>query len=151
HLLSPLYPYDASLGLPSWRARLFVDLPSRLIDDSQTLVGRISQLIQIYRDYFGASSDRANSPMRSTKSGEPANFSISLMMALPTTAASAKRQTSRTCSAVETPNPTATGKSLTDRTRFTRVSASRVISSRAPVTPARETASMNPRACSAIR
>jgi len=61
-------------------------------------------------------------------------------MALPTTTASAKRHTAQTCSEVEIPNPTATGKSLTDRTRFTKASASRVISSRSPVTPARETA-----------
>jgi hypothetical protein len=64
-------------------------------------------------------------------------------MALPTTAASAKRHTWHTCSAVEIPNPTATGKSLIDLTRFTRASASRVVSSRSPVTPAPRQVAIN--------
>jgi len=74
-------------------------------------------------DCFGGSSDCTNSAMRLTKFGEPANFSISCTIALPTTAASAKRQILRTCSAVETPNPTATGKSLTARLKRIGVSA----------------------------
>ena len=64
---------------------------------------------------------------RFTRSGECPSFSICFTIALPTTAASAKRHTARTCSGLEMPNPTATGKSLTDRTRFTKASASRVI------------------------
>src|SRR4029434_4781376 len=84
--------------------------------------------------------DAANSPIRFTRFDSPVNLSISLTIALPTTAASAKHHTSRTCSALEIPNPTATGKSLTDLTRLTRASASRVILSRSPLTPAREMA-----------
>ena len=118
-----------------------IDLKPDVVDLAEP-VRDLGQLVRrgVIGADFGASSDRANWPMRLTKSDEPADFSISRTIALPTTAASAKRQTSRTCSGVETPNPTATGKSLTDRTRFTRVSASRVISLRGPVTPARDTA-----------
>ena len=50
-------------------------------------------VVRSIADCFGGSSDCTNSPTRLTKFGEPANFLISCTIALPTTAASAKRQT----------------------------------------------------------
>ena len=61
-----------------------------------------------------------------------------LMRALPITAPSAYFPTSRTCSALEMPKPTATGRSVCDLTWLTNVSTRWETAVRAPVTPRRE-------------
>jgi hypothetical protein len=91
-------------------------------------------------DHSSAINSRANSPTREIASDGDAARSISATMAEPTTAASAYRQTSLTCSGLEIPKPTATGKPEKRLTRATNFSASALMSSRAPVTPARDTA-----------
>ena len=79
-------------------------------------------------------------PILSTNAGSLAFCSISATIRLPTTAASACCQTSLTCSGVEIPNPTATGRSVNRRTRWTRFAAASDKLCWTPVTPARETA-----------
>src|SRR6185436_4299943 len=87
-----------------------------------------------------AFSQRTYSSTRVSRSAEAPASAITFTSALPTTAASAQRPTSRTCSGVEMPKPSATGRSLTARMRRTICSAPSAIWSRTPVTPRREMA-----------
>src|SRR5262249_54766215 len=91
----------------------------------------------LYRQDF---SQRPSSSTRRARSGEPPASAMRLTRALPTTAASAHRPTSLTCSGFEIPNPSATGSVLCLRMRATISSAPGSIESRAPVTPSREIA-----------
>src|SRR6266481_2081739 len=95
-------------------------------------------------------SHLVSAPTFSTRLGSPEFFSISATMRLPTTAASACCQTSLTCSGVEIPNPTATGRSVNRLTRLTRLDAASDKLCLTPVTPARDTAYTNPLLASAI-
>ena len=60
-------------------------------------------------------------------------------MALPTTTPSACRPISATCSGVEMPKPTASGRSVTARMERTSGSTASESESCSPVTPVRET------------
>ena len=62
-----------------------------------------------------------------------------LPLRVPTTTASAKAATCRTCSGVEIPNPTAMGSGVVARINATRSASESAISARSPVTPSRET------------
>ena len=92
-----------------------------------------------------SASARFTSTHRSRSPTTPAS-AMTLTRALPTTAASAHCPTSRTCSGLEMPNPSATGRSTAragcDRTDAR--GAPSAIRSRAPVTPRREIAYRNP-------
>jgi len=86
------------------------------------------------------SSQRTSPYPRRSRSSEAPASAMTLTSALPTTAASAQRPTSRTCSGFEIPKPRATGRSLTRRMRCTISCAPSARRSRAPVTPRREIA-----------
>src|SRR5262245_2363809 len=85
-------------------------------------------------------SQRTYSSTLRLRSAEAPASAMTLTSELPTTAASAHRPTSRTCSGREMPNPSATGRSLTRRIRSTMPCAPSAMRSRAPVTPRRELA-----------
>src|SRR5688572_16063090 len=85
-------------------------------------------------------SQRTYSSTRPSRSSAAPASAMTLTSALPTTAASAQRPTSRTCSGFEMPKPRATGRSLTRRMRCTISCAPSARRSRAPVTPRREIA-----------
>src|SRR5208283_1212704 len=82
-------------------------------------------------------SPRTNSSIAAGPAWENRS-SIACTTALPTTAASACAWTSRTCAAVEMPNPTASGREVTRRARSTNGRTLDAISLRSPVTPVRE-------------
>src|ERR1039458_7907574 len=69
----------------------------------------------------------------------PAFRSMRRTMALPTTTASTCRPSSATCSGVEIPKPTASGRLVTARTASTSGVTAAESDSRSPVTPVRET------------
>src|SRR5581483_2065483 len=77
-------------------------------------------------------------------------FSISLTSAEPTTAASASPPSIATCAGCDTPNPTASGRSVSPRVRRTRSGTSAARASFAPVTPVREIRYKKPEEAAAI-
>src|SRR5918995_5748820 len=79
-----------------------------------------------------------------TSVGDAPCSATTLTRALPTTAASAQRATSDTCSGREMPKPTTTGSVVSARMRATRASAPEARVCRAPVTPRREMPYRNP-------
>src|ERR1041384_4501738 len=95
-------------------------------------------------------NQRVSAPTLLTRAGSLAFCSISATIRLPTTAASACSQTSFTCSGVEIPNPTATGRSVNRFTRLPRFDAASDKLCLTPVTPVRETAYTKPVLASAI-
>src|SRR5262245_14554484 len=89
-------------------------------------------------------SHRTYSSTRLLRSSLVRPSAITLTRALPTTAASAHLPTSRTCSGLEMPNPSAMGRELQVLILRTISSAPSAITSRAPVTPSREIAYRKP-------
>src|SRR5262245_51401345 len=83
-------------------------------------------------------SHRTYAPALPATSGDAPCSAMTFTSALPTTAASAHRLTSATCSGREIPKPSASGSLDCARMRATSGSASDAIRSRAPVTPSRE-------------
>ena len=81
----------------------------------------------------------AKASRRPSNSGLAAFSSIVRTIALPTTTPSAIEPTARTCSAVEIPNPTASGSFVTLRIAATSGAAPSDRLARSPVTPVRET------------
>src|SRR5262249_12685744 len=81
---------------------------------------------------------RTNSSSRCGSSG-PAFCSITRTIALPTTTASTCAPNSATCSGFETPNPTASGRSVTARMLRINGATDDESESRSPVTPVRDT------------
>ena len=76
--------------------------------------------------------DAAQAPMRAASPAEEGSEAISATSRLPTTAPSAKRQVSATCSGDEMPKPTATGRSVCRRMRSTSGAALSETVARAP-------------------
>src|SRR3954467_9207886 len=89
-------------------------------------------------------SQRTYSSTRLFTLSEAPASAITFTRALPTTAASAHWPTARTCSGLEIPKPSATGRSLTALIRATICSAPSASWSRTPVTPSREIAYRKP-------